>query len=120
MLRTQCFNPGRSPRASNVDTNLDKSAVGSGTQRWDGHSCEWMRTCFNLAPSGNFMTKILTNLRIGTKLAITSVLSILLIGMMIFGQMSGNAAVRKMNASAVDQQTIANDAMEARASIRGM
>ncbi len=66
------------------------------------------------------MTKIFTNLRIGTKLAITSVLSILLIGMMIFGQMSGNAAVRKMNASAVDQQTIANDAMEARASIGGM
>jgi len=66
------------------------------------------------------MTKIFTNLRIGTKLAITSVVSILLIAMMIYGQMSGNAAVRKMNESALDQQTIGNDAMEARASIRGM
>ena len=33
---------------------------------------------------------------------------------------AGNAAVRKMNESALDQQTIGNDAMEARASIRGM
>jgi methyl-accepting chemotaxis protein len=64
--------------------------------------------------------KMFTNLRIGTKLAITSVLSILLIAMMIFGQMSGNAAVRKMNESAVAQQTIARDAMETRASVRGM
>lgn len=61
---------------------------------------------FHLAPSGNIVTKIFSNLRIGTKLAITSALSILLIAMMIFGQMSGNAAVRKMNESAVDQQTI--------------
>ena len=66
------------------------------------------------------MTKIFTNLRIGTKLAITSVLSILLIAMMIFGQMSGNAAVRKMNESAVAQQTVGHDAMEVRASVRGM
>ena len=66
------------------------------------------------------MTKFFTNLRIGTKLAITSVLSILLIAMMIYGQMSGNAAVRKMNESAVAQQTIGDDAMEARGWIRGM
>ncbi|MGZ5876827.1 MAG: methyl-accepting chemotaxis protein [Bradyrhizobium sp.] len=66
------------------------------------------------------MTKIFTNLRIGTKLAITSVLSILLIAMMIFGQISGNAAVRKMNENAISQQTIGRSAMDARASIRGM
>jgi methyl-accepting chemotaxis protein len=66
------------------------------------------------------MTKVFTNLRIGTKLAITSVLSILLIAMMIFGQMSGNAAVRKMNESAVSQQTLGHDAMEVRGAIRGM
>jgi methyl-accepting chemotaxis protein len=66
------------------------------------------------------MMKMFTNLRIGTKLAITSVLSILLIAMMIFGQMSGNAAVRNMNESAAAQQTIGRDAMETRASIRGM
>jgi len=66
------------------------------------------------------MMKLFTNLRIGTKLAITSVLSVLLIAMMIFGQMSGNTAVRKMNESAVAQQTIGRDAMEARGSLRGM
>jgi len=64
--------------------------------------------------------KLFTNLRIGTKLAITSVLSILLIAMMIFGQMHGNTAVRKMNENAVVQQTLARDAVDAKASIRGM
>jgi methyl-accepting chemotaxis protein len=64
--------------------------------------------------------KMFTNLRIGTKLAITSMLSILLIGMMIYGQMSGNAAVRRMNESAVAQQILARDAVDAKASIRGM
>jgi methyl-accepting chemotaxis protein len=116
-----CFNSGCSLRASNLDMNLDKSAVGGGTCRcWDGHSGKSIADLFNLAPSGNIMTKIFTNLRIGTKLAITSVVSILLIAMMIFGQMSGNAAVRKRNESAVDQQTIGNDALAIKASIRGM
>jgi methyl-accepting chemotaxis protein len=64
--------------------------------------------------------RIFTNLRIGTKLAIMSALSILLIAMMIFGQMSGNAAVRRMNESAVVQQTLARDAVNAKASIRGI
>ena len=53
------------------------------------------------------MTKMFTNLRIGTKLAITSVLSILLIAGMIFAQITGNGAVRKANDSAIDQQSIA-------------
>ncbi len=66
------------------------------------------------------MMKIFTNLRIGTKLAITSALSILLIAMMVFGQMSGNAAVRKMNENAVAQQAIGSDAIAIKASIRGM
>jgi len=66
------------------------------------------------------MTKILANLRIGSKLAITSALSILLIGVMIYSQMSGNAAVRKMNEIAISQQTVAHDAIEAKASIRGL
>src|SRR4051812_12973526 len=66
------------------------------------------------------MMGMFTNLRIGTKLAITSVLSILLIAMMIYGQMSGNAAVRKLNESASAQQTVARDAADAKASIRGM
>jgi methyl-accepting chemotaxis protein len=66
------------------------------------------------------MMKMFADLRIGTKLAITSVLSILLIAMMIFGQMSGNAAVRRMNENAIAQQILARDAVEAKASIRGM
>jgi hypothetical protein len=66
------------------------------------------------------MMKIVTNLRIGTKLAITSVLSILLIAGMIFAQITGNGAVRKANDSAIDQQSIARDAINAKASLRGM
>jgi methyl-accepting chemotaxis protein len=60
------------------------------------------------------------NLRIGTKLAITSVLSILLIGAIIFAQMSGNAAVRRANETANVQQVIAKEAMQAQSSLRGM
>jgi methyl-accepting chemotaxis protein len=66
------------------------------------------------------MIRIIQNLRIGTKLAITSVLSILLIGGMIFAQMTGNAAVGKANGHATDQQTIARDAIDTKASVRGM
>ena len=40
--------------------------------------------------------------------------------MMIYGQMSGNAAVRRMNESAATQQTLARDAVDAKASIRGI
>jgi methyl-accepting chemotaxis protein len=66
------------------------------------------------------MIRIIQNLRIGTKLAITSALSILLIAGMIFAQMTGNAAVRKANEDAIAQQTIARDAIETKASVRGM
>jgi hypothetical protein len=38
------------------------------------------------------MITLIQNLRIGTKLAITSALSILLVAGMIFAQMSGNSA----------------------------
>jgi methyl-accepting chemotaxis protein len=66
------------------------------------------------------MTRIIQDLQIGTKLAVASVLSILLIGLMIFSQMSGNANVSKANQIAIQQQTIARDAIDAKASIRGM
>jgi methyl-accepting chemotaxis protein len=66
------------------------------------------------------MTRIIQNLRIGTKLAIASVLSVLLVGLMIFSQMSGNAAIRRANEGAIAQQTIARDAIDTKASIRGM
>jgi methyl-accepting chemotaxis protein len=66
------------------------------------------------------MIRLVQNLRIGTKLAITSVLSILLIAGMILAQMSGNAAVRKANESANAQQAIERSAIETKAAMRGM
>src|SRR5882724_6748957 len=66
------------------------------------------------------MTRIIQNLRIGTKLAISSVLSILLVGSMIASQIYGNAGVRQTYQGTIVQQTIARDAVEAMASIRGM
>ena len=66
------------------------------------------------------MMRFIENLRIGTKLAVTSVFSILLIGGMIFAQITGNAAVRNANETANGQQTIARDAIDTKASIRGM
>jgi methyl-accepting chemotaxis protein len=66
------------------------------------------------------MIRIIQDLRIGTKLAIASALSILLVGLMIFSQMAGNATVSKTNQSAIAQQTIERDAIDAKASIRGM
>jgi methyl-accepting chemotaxis protein len=66
------------------------------------------------------MMRIIQNLRIGTKLAITSALSILLIAGMILAQMTGNAAVRKANDNAIDEQSIARAAIESKAALRGM
>jgi hypothetical protein len=66
------------------------------------------------------MMRIIQNLRIGTKLAIASALGILLVGLMIFSQMAGNATVRKANEGTVAQQTVARDAIDAKASVRGM
>jgi methyl-accepting chemotaxis protein len=66
------------------------------------------------------MIKIIQNLRIGTKLAITSLLSLFLVGGLIFAQMSGNAAVRQASELERVQQTIARSATNAMASTRGM
>jgi len=60
------------------------------------------------------------NLRIGTKLAITSALTIGLVVLMIFLEMSGSAEVQKLSNGASGQQTIAQNAAEAKASVRGM
>ena len=64
--------------------------------------------------------QIVQNLRIGTKLAVTSLLTILLIGGMILSEISGNAAVRQKSDAAGAQQTIARTAVEMKAAIRGM
>jgi HAMP domain-containing protein len=66
------------------------------------------------------MMRIIQNLRIGTKLAIASALGVLLVVLMIFSQMAGNAAVRKANGNAMEQQTVTRDAIDVKASIRGM
>jgi methyl-accepting chemotaxis protein len=66
------------------------------------------------------MGRIIQNLRIGTKLAITSALGVLLVGSMIASQIYGNAGVRQTYQSAILQQAIMHDAIEAKASLRGM
>jgi methyl-accepting chemotaxis protein len=66
------------------------------------------------------MIRIIQDLRIGTKLAITSAMAVLLVGAMIYMQMTGGAHVRATNDKAVQQQAIAQNAAEAKASVRGM
>jgi hypothetical protein len=66
------------------------------------------------------MIRIIHNLRIGTKLAITAAGSALLVGAIILAQMAGYAATRKANAIVADEQAVTRDAIDAKASIRGM
>lgn len=66
------------------------------------------------------MLSFVQNLRIGTKLAITSALTIALVALMIFLQMTGNAEVQKLDIAASIHQAIAQNAAEAKASVRGM
>src|SRR5215475_14058285 len=66
------------------------------------------------------MIRLIQNLRIGTKLALTSGLGILLVGAMIFAQMHGNAAVRRGTEAIAQQSSLARFAIEAKASVRGM
>ncbi|UCF53917.1 MAG: HAMP domain-containing protein [Bradyrhizobium sp.] len=63
---------------------------------------------------------LIQNLRIGTKLAVTSALTIGLVALMIYLQMRGDAEVQKLSAVASVQQSIAQSAAEAKASVRGM
>lgn len=58
------------------------------------------------------MTSIIQDLRIGTKLAIASVLSILLVAGMIYLQITGGAKVREAGEAAARQQAVAQ--MQAR------
>jgi len=72
------------------------------------------------ASQGNKMIKIIQDLRIGTKLAVTSGISVLLVGVMIFSQMSGNAAVGQSTLTMNQQNELAHFALQAKASVRGM
>ena len=66
------------------------------------------------------MISVIQNLRIGTKLAVTSALTILLVAGMIYLQITGGAQVREAGETASRQQSVVANAGEAKASVRGM
>ena len=66
------------------------------------------------------LTRLLLNLSIGAKLGIASGLGVLLVATMVIVQIRANAAMRDLDARMAAQQTIARDAAEAKASLRGM
>ncbi|MBI5322831.1 HAMP domain-containing methyl-accepting chemotaxis protein [Bradyrhizobium sp.] len=63
---------------------------------------------------------VVLNLSIGVKLGITSALAVALVSAMVWSQLHGNATARNLDAQKADQQTITRDAIDAKASIRGM
>ena len=62
----------------------------------------------------------LSNIRIGTKLAIMSGLGVLLVAAMIGLQMWGNAAVSQANGNVIRRALLVQNAVDAKASIRGL
>jgi methyl-accepting chemotaxis protein len=62
----------------------------------------------------------LSNIRIGTKLAVMSGLGVLLVAAMLATQMLGNASVRDSNEDVVRRAALVQNALDARAAIRGM
>ncbi|GLR91757.1 methyl-accepting chemotaxis protein [Bradyrhizobium iriomotense] len=66
------------------------------------------------------MLSLVQNLRIGTKLAVTSAFGILLVGAMIASQLVGNGNVRHSNQAAIVQLELTRDAVEARLWVRSM
>jgi methyl-accepting chemotaxis protein len=66
------------------------------------------------------MSRFLLNLSIGAKLGIASGLGVLLVATMVIVQIRSNAAMRDLDARMAGQQTIARDAVDAKASIAGM
>ena len=66
------------------------------------------------------LIRLILNLSIGAKLGIASGLGVLLVATMVVNQMRVNAAMRDLDARMSGQQTIARDAVDAKASIRGM
>lgn len=66
------------------------------------------------------MKRLLLDLRIGVKLGISSGVTILLVAIMIIFQIKGDVVIRAANERAAAQQTIVRDAVDAKASIRGM
>ena len=66
------------------------------------------------------IARLILNLSIGAKLGIASGLGILLVAAMVVGEMRANAAMRDADVRKSAQQTIARDAVDAKASLRGM
>jgi methyl-accepting chemotaxis protein len=66
------------------------------------------------------LIRLLLNLSIGAKLGIASGLGVLLVVTMVIVQIGSNAAMRDLDARMAGQQTIARDAVEAKASIAAM
>jgi methyl-accepting chemotaxis protein len=66
------------------------------------------------------ITRLLLNLSIGAKLGIASGLGVLLVATMVVVQIRSNATMRDLDARMSGQQTIARDAVDAKASLRGM
>jgi len=66
------------------------------------------------------LIRLILNLSIGAKLGIASGLGVLLVATMVIAQIRSNAAMRDLDARMAGQQTIARNAAEAKASIRGM
>jgi methyl-accepting chemotaxis protein len=66
------------------------------------------------------ITRLILNLSIGAKLGIASGLGVLLVAVMVITQMRANGALRDADVRKSEQQTVARDAVDAKASIRGM
>ncbi|HWM47798.1 MAG TPA: HAMP domain-containing protein, partial [Xanthobacteraceae bacterium] len=66
------------------------------------------------------MIKFILNLRIGTKLAVTSAMGVLLVLGMLATQIASNASIMAANGNALTQQSIAGESAEAKAAARGL
>jgi methyl-accepting chemotaxis protein len=66
------------------------------------------------------LSHLVLNLSIGAKLGISSGLGVLLVTAMVLGELRSNAAIRDLDMRKTAQQTIARDAVDAKASLRGM
>src|SRR5205823_6844 len=64
--------------------------------------------------------RFILNLSIGAKLGIASGLGVLLVATMVISQMRANTAMHDLDIRMSGQQTIARDAVDAKASLRGM
>src|SRR5689334_14576962 len=85
------------------------------------HHCDFTDpVVFSRTLTMSSITRFLLNLSIGAKLGIASGLGVLLVATMVIVQIRSNMAMRDLDARIAGQQTIARDAVDAKASLRGM